>query len=264
MKKGLTSNALKLIAIITMIIDHVGYYMYPFLNENIYYLFRNIGRISMPIFAYLIIQGFLYTKNLKKYIIRILSLAITTQMCLNILKYINIEYCTNYVIGITNYLNILFSYTLSLVLLSIIDREKIIQRLSKNQNLIIKISIFVLIVFSYLIFKIDYGLKVPFIMLALYCIEKLFQQDYKNSQKLQFKEKIKYLALIFVSFVLSLTFVKNTPICKYSMLISLLFIAFYNRQKGKSNKFIQYSFYAFFPIHHIALYSLAMLLTVNL
>ena len=66
MKKGLTSNDLKIVAIITMLIDHIGYYLYPNLNLETYVAFRIIGRISMPIFAFLIVQGFLHTKNIKK------------------------------------------------------------------------------------------------------------------------------------------------------------------------------------------------------
>lgn len=245
MKKGLTSNGLKIIAIITMIIDHIGYYLYPYLDIETYYLFRSIGRISMPLFAFLIVQGFFHTRNLKKYIYRILGLAIITQICLNVLNYINIKHFPLYATEIHTYLNILFSYTLSLILLGILN--------NKNKNLFINILIFILIILTYLTLNIDYGMRIPFIMISLYFIEKLCPKD-------NLKGKLQYLSLMLVCFILSLTFVKINPVLKYSMLISLLFIGFYNGEKGKNNKFLQYLFYAIFPIHHTILYLLAMFL----
>ena len=68
MKIGITSNILKIFAIIIVVIDHTGAYMYQNIDEQTYYILRSIGRMAMPIFSYLLVQGFLYTKNLKKYI----------------------------------------------------------------------------------------------------------------------------------------------------------------------------------------------------
>ena len=65
-KISLSSNALKIIAIITMIIDHIGYYFEPYMNNVIYIVLRAVGRISMPLFAFLLVQGFFHTKDLKK------------------------------------------------------------------------------------------------------------------------------------------------------------------------------------------------------
>lgn len=245
MKKILTSNGLKIVAIITMLIDHIGYYLYPILNAETYYLFRNIGRIAMPLFAFLIVQGFFHTKNLKKYITRIFGLAIITQICLSILNYINTHYFPNYITGINNYLNILFSYGLSLILLALLDKKQITKKYSK-------IPIFILVFSLYLLFNFDYGMRIPFIVISMYYIEKLLQNE-----KIK---RFKYLLLLLFIFILSLTFVQNGTICKYSMLISLVFIAFYNGQNGKKSKFTQYLFYAFFPIHHVILYLIAMFL----
>ena len=52
---------LKIIAFLTMIVDHTGVIFYP--NSQI---FRIIGRISFPIFCFFIVEGFSHTKNIKK------------------------------------------------------------------------------------------------------------------------------------------------------------------------------------------------------
>ena len=243
MKKGLTSNTLKIIAIITMLIDHIGYYLYPNLNSETYVLFRTIGRIAMPLFTFLIVQGFLHTKNLIKYIYRIFLLGLITQICISILSYINISYFPNYEATLYNYLNILFSYGLSLIILDVLYNTKI--------KKYIKIIISALILILYFILPFDYGIRIPFIMIGLCFIEKLCP---KNT----FLDKTKYLSLILVIFVLSLILVENSVVNKYSMLLSLIFIAFYNGEKGNNNKFVKYSFYAFFPIHHTILYLIGL------
>ena len=84
--KGINAELLKLIAAITMFIDHFGYYFYDFLNPTIYTICRNIGRIAMPIFVYSLVQGFFYTKNFKKYFTRITLVAIITQIIFISLK----------------------------------------------------------------------------------------------------------------------------------------------------------------------------------
>ena len=62
-KFGINSNMLKTIAVIAMVIDHIGFYFSPYLNHTLYIVCRIIGRIAMPIFTYLIVQGFFHTKN---------------------------------------------------------------------------------------------------------------------------------------------------------------------------------------------------------
>jgi hypothetical protein len=58
---------IKIIAIIAMIIDHIGYVFYPELDW-----LRIIGRIAFPLFAYQIAQGLIHTSNIKKYMQRLL------------------------------------------------------------------------------------------------------------------------------------------------------------------------------------------------
>ena len=55
---GLSSNQLKIIAVITMTIDHIGLYLFP---GNL--VLRMIGRIAFPIFAFTFAEGCKYTKN---------------------------------------------------------------------------------------------------------------------------------------------------------------------------------------------------------
>ena len=57
-------NVLKIIALVTMLIDHIGIVFFP---EVL--VFRIIGRISFPLFAYFIAEGYYHTSNRKRYVL---------------------------------------------------------------------------------------------------------------------------------------------------------------------------------------------------
>ena len=65
---------LKLIAFVTMTIDHIGAVFFP---EVI--VLRIIGRIAFPLFAYCLVVGYFYTRDVKKYLGRIFLLALFSQ-----------------------------------------------------------------------------------------------------------------------------------------------------------------------------------------
>ena len=73
MKGLLNNNQLKIIALITMTIDHIGVILFPNLK-----ILRIIGRLAFPIFAYMIAEGAKYTKNRPKYL---LTISLTALIC---------------------------------------------------------------------------------------------------------------------------------------------------------------------------------------
>ena len=72
---GLTGNLLKLIAMLTMTIDHIGIILLPQ-----YRILRIIGRLAMPIYAFMIAEGCHHTHDRKAYFLRLLGLAILCQV----------------------------------------------------------------------------------------------------------------------------------------------------------------------------------------
>lgn len=74
-KKMLPQEALKLIACITMLIDHFGASILLELQiphmEAVYYVCRIIGRMAFPIYCFLLAEGMRHTRNPLKYILRL-------------------------------------------------------------------------------------------------------------------------------------------------------------------------------------------------
>lgn len=72
---------IKLIAFITMVIDHAAIFFFP---EH-EFIMRSLGALSFPLFAYAITQGLKYTKDIQLYIITLVTCACVTQPFFNIL-----------------------------------------------------------------------------------------------------------------------------------------------------------------------------------
>ncbi|MBQ9141933.1 MAG: conjugal transfer protein TraX [Lachnospiraceae bacterium] len=99
LKRGLSGNALKWIAIVTMLIDHIGavilirlllnYQYSPELSvydegySVLYYIMtatRTIGRLAFPIFCFLLVEGFLRTGSRQRYVIRLFIFALLSEI----------------------------------------------------------------------------------------------------------------------------------------------------------------------------------------
>ena len=74
---GLNSNQIKMIAIIAMTIDHMTWLFFPG-YQKIWWIMglHVIGRLTAPIMWFFIAEGFHYTRNVKKYILRLFTFAI--------------------------------------------------------------------------------------------------------------------------------------------------------------------------------------------
>lgn len=73
--KGLNTFSLKCIAIASMLIDHMGAVLFPYSTWM-----RIVGRLAFPIFAYLLVEGFVYTRDVKKYLIRLGIFALISEI----------------------------------------------------------------------------------------------------------------------------------------------------------------------------------------
>lgn len=215
-----SSFALKIIAVICMFCDHFGdAIIKPFSFFNV------IGRIAFPIFAFQITEGYIHTKDLKKYFKRLIIFAIISQIPFML-------FLSTFTSPFT--LNIFF--TLLLGLLSIYIYNKI-----PNKFLAIVIGI-IISIFAEII-NVDYGAWGIIIIMIFYI----------------FKDKKVIMSLLYI---LS-CFIKYLPnLLKYnfhyiyllllfSTAFSIFFIIAYN---GKQGKKIKYFLYIFYPLHMLILY----------
>ena len=103
---------LKLIAMLTMLVDHIGLLFFPGII-----VFRIIGRIAMPLFAYGIAQGYWYTRQhgtTARYLCRVSALFLISQIPYNLVQY---------QAGVALNFNICISWVLGIVVLAILDSQ---------------------------------------------------------------------------------------------------------------------------------------------
>ena len=68
----LSSFIIKIIAIVTMVFDHVGImFSYYSINDTAAYIFRAIGRLSLPLFVFMVVEGVMHTKSFSKYCLKL-------------------------------------------------------------------------------------------------------------------------------------------------------------------------------------------------
>lgn len=75
----LNRNQLKMIAIFAMLFDHVLWTLYPGYDNGVgILLLHAIGRLAAPIFCFFITEGYIYTRNVKKYALRLFLFSIVS------------------------------------------------------------------------------------------------------------------------------------------------------------------------------------------
>ena len=82
-RPGIPANGLKWIAIAAMLVDHAGEAYMDRLPVPLYFAMRLVGRCTMPVMCFLLAQGFRYTRDRKKYALRLLVFALISQLSYN-------------------------------------------------------------------------------------------------------------------------------------------------------------------------------------
>ena len=77
--KGLSGSALKAIALVSMTVDHIAYYLMEH-GTWTYDMMRTVGRMAFPIFAFLLVEGYGHTRSTRKYALSLLAFALISEI----------------------------------------------------------------------------------------------------------------------------------------------------------------------------------------
>lgn len=201
---------LKLIAITSMIIDHYGAIFAP--HEPI---FRYIGRLAFPIFAFLLVEGFIHTRDIKKYGQRLLIFAFISEIPFDLAFYGSLGF---------EHQNIFFTLFIGLVMMYYLE---------KSENTWNKASIVSIAMIAAFIFIVDYNIVGIIYILAFYLTKDMV--------------RIKRLPLIAI--ILSIVNLGGADMTQQFALLSLPLLYFYNGELGPINEWTKKFFYLFYPLH---------------
>ncbi|MFA5827972.1 MAG: TraX family protein [Candidatus Shapirobacteria bacterium] len=219
----MTSFHIKLIAIIAMVIDHVSLFFYP---DNL--ALKIVGRLSFPLFAFMVAIGARHTQNISKYFLRMLIFALISQTPYHLThRLINPEFSK---------LNVLFTF--SLALLAIILSTKI-------TKVLVKLIPIVLSAAAAQFLKTDYGALGLLLVISFY----YFFDNFKISSFSQ-------VIFAFLATLISVSGFKQFSISQIDLgpaisLLTIPIIYSYNYKEGPKAKYL---FYIFYPLQYTIIY----------
>ena len=237
--KGLSNDRLKIIAVVTMLTDHIGAYLFP----NVM-LFRMIGRISFPIFAFMIAEGCRYTKNKKRYLLNMAVLSLVT-------------YLLFYSVSSPKFLRIPFTFTLSVIMIFVLGKTFAVFRgdcgmAKKCLYAFVALTAVILIWKLDRIFIIDYGfygIMTPVLVSVVSWINNIPQRD-NNADVVKSRIIMLATALWFV-------YSRYGGVQIYSF-FAIPLLALYNGRR--ENILPKYFFYIFYPLHLAVIFAVKYLI----
>lgn len=223
----MTSTQLKILAITSMLIDHAGAILFPQ-----FFALRVIGRLAFPIFAFAIVQGYIHTRDLKKYIIRLFVFGVISEVPFDL------AFQDSFIF--IGYQNVFFNLALGLITLALFDKYKDVSFTKAKVCVLLMALLATLLVTDYFFIGI---------------LTMFYMYYYKDD----FKKQVISVGLVMLFFCLPGAVFEimagripsfDTFLQFYSIL-AFVPIYFYNNKKGAN---IKYLFYAFYPGHLLVLY----------
>lgn len=252
-RTGITGSTLKIIAMITMLIDHIGATIVLQLVQRnsdnfdafgnvrmtgmviLYYVLRGIGRLAFPIFIFLLLEGFQYTHNRFLYIGRLLLFAIISEIPFDlavnlstnsILKGHVLEFASQ---------NVFFTLAIGMIVLTALEGLRVLQ-IDTILKTILIVGVTALGATLAYALHTDYGAIGVLAICAAY----------------GFRNQKKELQMAVPCIVLSV--LNMSELCA---LADAGIVHFYNGKRGLKLKWV---FYIFYPLHLLILAGICVLL----
>lgn len=239
----LSGNALKIIAAISMFIDHMGLIFFP---DAIF--LRVIGRLAFPIFAFMIAEGCRYTKNKLRYFLSVFLMGIA-------------YFIVYYLYSGRIYFCILITFSLAIMLIFALAEFKNALFSSKAtiQKKLFSFMLFAIaLAFVFIMnrfFRIDYGIMgclTPMFVSIVHSPKEDAPKAFSVIDSLPFQ-----LCGLTVGIV-GLFFVYGGV--RLYALLALPLLLLYSGKRGRMK--MKYFFYVFYPAHLLALEGIAALISL--
>lgn len=213
-RTGITWNCfmLKMVAVITMLCSHV--YQCLLKGQNQWIWLDIIGRISFPIFCFVLVEGFCHTGNRKRYLLRLALWAVISECPYDM------AFAGQWIYPEGQ--NVLFTMLLGMMMLILVERYKDWKAYG---------AVVVTMTVAW-ICKVDYGFYGIWLILVFYRLRGM-------------KRELLY--------VLAGSCVASTAIFSPIQIFSVLSLPFIGKYTGERGRSWKYFFYCFYPLHLIVL-----------
>ena len=213
-KKGISQEGLKLIACVTMLIDHIGAVLVPYTELRI------IGRLAFPIYCFLLAEGIAHTRNPKKYALRLGIGALLAEVPFDLLFFGELTFAHQSVM-----ITLLLGFLMAMWA-------------RKTGNILLP---FAVCFFGAELLGTDYG-GYGVALIALF----LVSADKPHKQLIQ-TLGMAVLMLLMGSMPVAVIGIR-VPIQLFAVL-AMVPICYYSGKKATSSVWVQRVFYLFYPVH---------------
>ena len=236
-KLSLDRTQLKLIAICSMVIDHIAWGFLDFHSPLAQFL-HVLGRLCIPIMCFFVAEGFRKTGNVRKYAHRMATFAIASSIPFYLFFHEEYGYRQN----------IIFDYLLGLLLLIVLESKKLKK--------------WIKVLLSILLFAISMAIGGWVVGPMLFILIFYYGRDFKEQAKWFCIADVAIVALLVVLILLNSVYhfshydwVWWDKFYLLGFMLALPLLKTYNGEKGR-NIFGPYFFYLFYPLHFLVLYAL--------
>lgn len=239
----LSGNMLKIIAAISMLLDHIGVIFFPSVTA-----FRILGRLAFPIFAFMIAEGCKYTHHRLRYFLTVFLMGLGYSAVF-------------YVYSKQLYFCILITFACSIALIFALQEFKAallsptIGAIGKIIRGFLFVALIVCVFLFTKLFDVDYG----FVGCIIPLLVSLCHAPKENCPKLW--KKLDCIPLSVLGLAIGLVFyiIVYGEFRIYSLL-SIPLLLLYSGERGRCK--MKYFFYVFYPAHLLTLEGIAMLLSI--
>ena len=247
----LSGTTLKLIACVAMFFDHFGLMIYP--DEVIY---RAIGRLAFPIFAYFIAEGCRYTRNRLKHFMLVFGMGVI---------YLGFYY----IVSGTVYPSIFLTFSVSILIIYFTDAlKRFVLKKPGACRITTAVLLFALaLAIAYIPFSLvtfDYG----YLGMLAPVLISLFDFKGEDVPKILKRLDCYFVRLLTLAVICVLLAVKHNSwsitvfgfeiSMQFCNLLSIPILALYNGKVG--NKKLKYFFYIFYPAHIVVITAIAVIM----
>lgn len=282
---------IKWLAVLLMIIDHIGYYLGFHMPDSVVIVLRLIGRLSFPIFAYSIALGFLRTKNRTRYFWRMFLFACITQTVLAL---------TGYFTHTGTFTNVMFTFSLAILMMAAAElfekanlailndnskrSESVDTQNAKDDNnyaspkieiygrqisasfgSVLAIASIIIIIIITNHFNPDYSIFGIFYVYLFYIIQKRIRKPGLTLSDDRYALKIMIISILGLNILWALFTRSSSSTAMYWVLMEIfsvfsIGILLLDKPRKKPARWEKYFFYIFYPAHLVVLMLLQYLL----
>ncbi len=262
--KCLSASLLKVIAVITVLVDHVGAGIillmikegiYPFgldfeASKQLYYILRHIGRQAFPIYCFLLVEGLLHTGNIKRYMLGLGLFGIVSELPFDLAVRAEIEASTLNVPHVLSVnaarvlgaCNVYFTLLIGLIviyLMKMVEEKLFVEDDLALLGHTVSNPLCVLPYFA----PAAIGASLAFFIHSDYkawgiCLITIFFVFRKRPALASFAGYIMFMNMY----------------AEVWSLPAFILILMYNGERGYLSGRFKYAFYAFYPLHFLAIY----------